>query len=59
MMERIDAVRDTFPAARDATVIDTMGRAVAGEENDADTYRDFSRLTGMQAAPALHHRGAL
>ena len=48
MMERIDAVRVTFPAARHATVIDTMGRAVAGEENDADTYRDFSRLTGMQ-----------
>jgi hypothetical protein len=48
MMERIDAVRAAHPTARHATVIDTMGRAVAGEENDADTYRDFSRLTGMQ-----------
>jgi 5S rRNA maturation endonuclease (ribonuclease M5) len=47
MMERIDVVRAAHPAARHATVIDTMGRAVAGEENDADTYRDFSRLTGM------------
>jgi hypothetical protein len=48
MMERIDAVRAVHPTDRHATVIDTMGRAVAGEENDADTYRDFSRLTGMQ-----------
>lgn len=28
-------------------VIDTMARAVAGEENDADTYRDFYRYTGL------------
>jgi hypothetical protein len=27
-------------------VIDTLGRAVEGEENDNDTYRDFARLTG-------------
>jgi hypothetical protein len=27
-------------------VIDTMARAVAGEENSADTYRDFYRHTG-------------
>jgi hypothetical protein len=29
-------------------VIDTMARIVAGEENDADTYRDFYRHTGIQ-----------
>lgn len=28
-------------------VIDTMARAVAGEENSADTYRDFYRHSGM------------
>jgi len=28
-------------------VIDTMARIVAGEENDADTYRDFYRHTGL------------
>eukprot|EP00752_Nemacystus_decipiens_P016655 g14895.t1 len=31
----------------DLVVIDTFGRAVAGEENDADTYRAFYRHTGM------------
>jgi hypothetical protein len=29
-------------------VIDTMGRAVAGEENSADTYRDYARHTGLK-----------
>ena len=29
-------------------VIDTMGRAVTGEENSADTYRNFARHLGMQ-----------
>ena len=47
MMERIDAVHALHPERRQAVVVDTMGRAVAGEENDADTYRDFARLTGM------------
>jgi hypothetical protein len=30
----------------EVVIIDTLGRAVVGEENDADTYRDFARLTG-------------
>ena len=30
-----------------ALIIDTTGRAVAGEENSADTYRDFYRHTGI------------
>ena len=29
-------------------IIDTTGRAVQGEENDAGTYQDFYRHTGMQ-----------
>lgn len=29
-------------------VIDTMSRVVTGEENSADTYRAFYRLTGLQ-----------
>lgn len=29
-------------------VIDTMSRVVSGEENSADTYRAFYRLTGLQ-----------
>jgi hypothetical protein len=28
-------------------VIDTTGRAVEGEENSADTYREFARTTGL------------
>ena len=28
-------------------VIDTTGRAVQGEENSADTYREFARTTGL------------
>jgi hypothetical protein len=28
-------------------VIDTLGRAVEGEENSADTYREFARTTGL------------
>ena len=31
----------------DLVVIDTFGRAVAGDENDADTVRNFYRWTGL------------
>ena len=31
----------------EAFVIDTMGRAVGGDENSNDTYRAFARTTGM------------
>ena len=31
----------------DMVVIDTFGRAVAGDENDADTVRNFYRWTGL------------
>jgi hypothetical protein len=38
--------------------IDTMGRAVAGDENDADTYRAFYRATGiaLKGAGVAYHR---
>ena len=29
-------------------IVDTTGRAVEGEENSADTYRDFARTTGLE-----------
>ena len=39
----------TIATARqvDLVVVDTFGRAVQGDENDADTVRNFYRLTGM------------
>lgn len=33
-------------------VIDTMGRAVTGEENSPDSYRDFARTTGIMLKAA-------
>ena len=33
-------------------VIDTTGRAVVGEENSADTYREFARTTGLSLKAA-------
>lgn len=33
--------------AATCVVLDTMARVVAGDENNADTYRDFYRCTGM------------
>lgn len=46
-----------------AVVIDTMARAVVGEENSSDTYRDFYRFTGRRLKAAgiallrLDHEG--
>lgn len=37
---------ETFSAVH--VVIDTMSRAVAGDENEAQTVRDFYRYTGLQ-----------
>jgi hypothetical protein len=43
--------RTVVEAARylavDLVVIDTTARAISGEENDADTYRDLARLLGV------------
>jgi KaiC/GvpD/RAD55 family RecA-like ATPase len=47
LFEKVDAVQAAHPGAHVAVVIDTTARAVAGEENSADTYRDFYRHTGL------------
>jgi hypothetical protein len=36
------------PGCHPVVVIDTIGRAVQGEENPADTIREFYRCTGME-----------
>jgi hypothetical protein len=43
----IDAVADAHPDHHVVVIIDTTGRAVAGEENSADTVRGFYRWTGL------------
>lgn len=43
----VDDVQKEFPADHIVVVIDTTSRAVAGEENSADTIRDFYRYTGL------------
>lgn len=35
-----------------AIVVDTMGRAVQGDENDSTPYREFARLTGIRLKKA-------
>lgn len=47
LFSRVDAVQADHPEAHVAVIIDTTARAVAGEENSADTYRDFYRSTGL------------
>jgi len=49
----LDGVQADFPEYHQVVVIDTIGRALAGEENSADTLRDFHRHTGIQ----LRRRG--
>lgn len=52
-----DAVCDLADqTAAEAVAVDTMGRAVQGDENDSTPYREFARLTGLrfkQAGRAL------
>lgn len=50
----LDAVEAAHPDHHVVVVIDTTGRAVAGEENSADTIRGFYRWTGL----GLRQRGA-
>lgn len=50
----VDAWEAEHKGCHVAVVLDTMGRAVTGKENDADTIRDFYQHTGM----ALKRRGA-
>lgn len=42
-----DARRLAASVNAELVVIDTMGRAIAGDENDANSYRAYARLTGM------------
>jgi hypothetical protein len=42
----LDGVQDEFPGRHVVVVIDTLGRAVQGAENDADTVLGFYRHTG-------------
>ena len=48
LMTLVDGVADDWPAHHIVTIIDTIGRAVEGEENDADTFRDFYNHTGIE-----------
>lgn len=41
-------VQDMHPDCHLFVVIDTTSRAVHGEENNADTYQDFYRFTGIR-----------
>lgn len=47
LFAKVDAVQGMHPGSHVAVVIDTTGRAVAGEENSADTFRNFYRWTGL------------
>lgn len=47
LFARVDAVAAAYAGVDVAVIIDTTGRAVAGEENSADTFRNFYRWTGL------------
>lgn len=49
----VDEVQKTYPDRHMVVILDTMGRAVEGPENDADTVRAFYSHTGL----ALKQRG--
>lgn len=46
LLTRVDAVMIAHPGKEVAVIFDTTARAVGGEENSADTFRDFYRYTG-------------
>jgi hypothetical protein len=47
LYELVDAEQAAHPSAHVVVLIDTLGRAVVGAENDADTYRAFWTHTGI------------
>ena len=53
LLKVVDAVRGDWPGHHVVVIVDTIGRAVQGEENPADTIRDFYRHSGI----ALKRRG--
>ena len=48
LMELVDHVRGEWPDHHTVVMIDTISRAVCGEENDSDTFRDFHAHTGIE-----------
>ncbi|HZK49000.1 MAG TPA: DnaB-like helicase N-terminal domain-containing protein [Thermoleophilia bacterium] len=44
----VDAVQGEWPEHHLVVILDTMGRAVAGEENSSDTFRAFYTHTGIE-----------
>jgi len=44
----VDRVQGEWPEHHLVVIIDTISRAVCGEENSADTFRDFYNHTGIQ-----------
>ncbi len=47
LIELLGAAQEQAPECHFTVAIDTISRAVRGEENDADTYRAFYTHTGM------------
>lgn len=48
LMAMVDSVQGEYPEHHVIVIVDTVSRAVQGEENSADTFRDFYRHTGME-----------
>jgi hypothetical protein len=48
LMVLVDGVQGDFPDHHLVVIIDTISRAVCGEENSADTFRDFYSHTGIR-----------
>ena len=44
----LDAVQAEWPGYHLMVIIDTIGRAISGEENSSDTFRAFYAHTGME-----------
>ena len=44
----LDRVQNAWPSHHLVVIIDTIGRAVSGEENSADTFRAFYQHTGIE-----------
>jgi KaiC/GvpD/RAD55 family RecA-like ATPase len=53
LLKLVDATQGRWPGHDIVVVIDTASRAISGEENSADTIRNFYRHTGL----ALKQRG--
>ena len=54
LARHLDAVQAKWPGHHLVVMVDTIGRAIYGEENSADTFRNFYTYTGIH----LKRRGA-